>query len=145
MAAHDLLGKSGDGNLVLLAGPDWGRMLDLVESSGLRYTRAAGLTDAENVAALKEEIADRNETVVALALMPEVEGRLDRSSFGRNLISLAYGADRIVYAGPRAAILIWPEPKGTQRTVRDGNVVVRQNITTVAAGESIVGIKADRL
>lgn len=144
MAAHDLLGKVSDGNLVLLAGPDFTRILTLVEASGMDYRNVVDLSD-EQVDDLKAIAADRMRSVALVASMPEIEGRLDRSSFDPRLLHAAYAADRVIYAGPRAAVLIWPEAKGTQRTIRNGNTVVRQTIGTVGPGESIVGITADRL
>lgn len=145
MAAHHLLGKANDGNLVLLAGPDWPRILGLVEGSGLRYVKASGLAEVEEVAELKKEIADKNQTIVVIASMPEVEGRLDRSTFERNLINLAYAADRVIYAGHRAAILVWPEAKGTRRALKGGHLVVIHQSDTVAAGETVTGLTVDSL
>lgn len=145
MAAHHLLGGENDGNLVLLAGPDYARILDLVLASGLRYKKAEGLASKADIAPLKEDISRTGQSVVVIASMPEVEGRLDRFSFERNLIDLAFAADRVVYAGKRAAVLIWPEAQGTRRSLVGGHMSVTQHLDVVGKGQTVVGMQADSL
>lgn len=142
MAAHHLLGRVADGNLILMAGPDHQRMMALAESAGMAVLAPRNVSDIE---ALKMRIDLSHESVVVIASMPEIEGRLDRSAFERNLIDLAYAADRVVYAGTQGAVLVWPQVEESRVTLRNGRITVHQKLDVVAAGETVVGLTMDSL
>lgn len=142
MSAHHLLGKSNEGNLILVAGPDHRRMYGMAEAAGISVLDPRNVTDIES---LKTRISLSRESVAVVASMPEIEGTLDRSAFDRRLIDLAYAADRVVYAGLLGAVLVWPQHPDTRTTVRNGRVSVHQNLDVVAAGETVVGLTVDRL
>lgn len=142
MAAHHLLGKANEGNLILMAGPDYRRMMTLAEAAGMATLTPRHVTDIES---LKLRVELSRESVVVIASMPEVEGRLDRSAFERNLIDLAYAADRVVYAGTQGAVLVWPQSEETRTTLRNGRVTVHQKLDVVSEGETVVGLTVDRL
>ena len=145
LAAYHLLGRLQDGNLILLAGPDYIRVRELASTSGIPVLTAAELPYPEDVEDLKGRIARTGESVLVIASMCEVEGRLDRSAFERPLIDLAYGADRVVYAGFNGAVLVHPVARGTRMTATGGSLRVQQDLETVAAGETVVGLTVDRL
>jgi hypothetical protein len=146
LAAHHLLGRTEDSNLILLAGPDYARMRQLIGSSGIPWKEVHEVgNDHDDVERLREQVARRRESLIIIASMHEVEGRLDRSAFERRLTHFAYGADRVIYAGLNGAALVWPVRAGTRMEVVSGNLRVHQSIDVVAAGETVVGLTVDRL
>lgn len=145
VAAYRLLGRLEDGNLILLAGPDYNRVRELASSSGIPAVEATSVTTPEDVESLKDEVAQKGRSILVTASMYEVEGRLDRSAFERRLTDLAYSADRVVYAGLNGVAVIHPVTRGTMMAVTDGNLRVHQELGVVSAGETVVGLTVDRL
>lgn len=145
VAAHHLLGRIEDASLVLLAGPDYLRILGLARLSGIPVVEAVSVPNLEDVEDLKTRIAQTGESQLVIASMHEIEGRLDRSSFERRLIDLAYSADRVVYAGLNGAAIIHPVAPGTRMQVIGGNLRVTQHLDLVEAGASATGLTVDRL
>jgi hypothetical protein len=130
VAAHHLLGNPGDGSLILLAGPDYARTKSIAVESGMSFQELREVVDP---ALLRAEIAHTGRSVVVIASMYEVEGRLDRSAFDGRLTELAYEADRVVYAGTQGAALVWPEAPDTERRVNGGYIQVIKRLDVVAS------------
>lgn len=145
VAAHRLLGRLEDGNLIFLAGPDYRRVCELASASGIPSVEATSVVSPEDVEALRDRVIRRGQSVLVTASMHEVEGRLDRSAFERRLTDLAYAADRVIYAGLNGAAVVHPVATGTTMSVIGGNLRVRQELDVVAAGETVVGLTVDRL
>lgn len=142
VAAHHLLGKPGDGNLILLAGPNYERMTQLVSDSGIASMR---FSEVNGLDALKTRVDLSRTSVIVIAPLHEVEGLLDRSAFDGRLTDLAYSADRVVYAGSNGAVLVHPASPGTTMEVRGGRLAVRQRLDEVEAGHTVTGLTVDRL
>lgn len=145
VSAYHLLGRVEDGNLILLAGPDYLRILRLARLSGIPVVEAVSVPDLKDVDGLKARIAQTGESQLVIASMHEIEGRLDRSSFDRRLIDLAYSADRVVYAGLNGAAIIHPVDPGTRMRVVGGNLRVTQQLEEVTAGAPSAGLTVERL
>lgn len=144
VAPYHLLGDASQPALVLMAGPDYSRIREIVSKAGIAFDMRHFSSDVD-VDALKAEVAREGRPIVIFASMAEVEGRLDRSAFDGRLTDLAYAADRIVYVGTAGAALVHPTTPGTRQEVRHGNLTVIQKLDVVAAGETVVGLTADRL
>lgn len=145
VSAHHLLGKPNDGELVLLVGPNGDRLRDMATKSKipLKDTRANASNESD-VEMLRGIVDMSGMSALVIRCVPEVEGILDRSSFHPHH-ELAFAADRIVYAGPDGAILVWPQRDGTSMRIDGGRLQVRQKIDVVAEGEKVVGLVADRI
>lgn len=130
VAAHHLLGTAGEKSLVLLAGPDYDRIKQLVRSAGINFLEWHEVVSTD---LLRAQITQTDTSVVVIASLYEVEGRLDRSAFDGRLTDLAYEADRVVYAGSHGAALVWPEAEDSERRVNGGYIQVIQKSSAVAA------------
>lgn len=130
VAAHHLLGTPGEKSLVLLAGPDYAQIKRLVSAAGINFREWHEVVSIE---LLRAQITQTDTSVVVIASMYEVEGRLDRSAFDGRLTDLAYEADRVVYAGSHGAALVWPEGADTERRVHGGHIRVIQRPHAVAS------------
>lgn len=144
VAPYHLLGDASQPALILMAGPDYSRIREIVSKAGIAFDVRHFSGDVD-VDALKAEVAREGRPIVVFASMAEVEGRLDRSAFDGRLTDLAYAADRIVYVGTTGAALVHPIASGTRQEVRHGNLTVIQKLDVVAADETVVGLTADRL
>lgn len=133
VAAHHLLGRSGDGQMILLVGPDYSRMQQMAAQAGIE-TREVGRTQNLNTEIPRAEVTTSGRSLVFLASVPEVEGRLDRSSFGPRLTDLAYEADRVVYAGTDGAVMVHPLPAGDWMEIRGGAIRTHKVLDVVADG-----------
>lgn len=133
VAAHHLLGRSGDGQMILLVGPDYSRMQQMAAQAGIE-TREVGRTQNLNTEIPRAEVTTSGRSLVFLASVPEVEGRLDRSSFGPRLTDMAYEADRVVYAGTDGAVMVHPLPAGDWMEVRGGVIRTHKALDMVADG-----------
>lgn len=133
VAAHHLLGRSGDGQMILLVGPDYSRMQQMAAQAGIE-TREVGRTQNLNTEIPRAEVTTSGRSLVFLASVPEVEGRLDRSSFGPRLTDLAYEADRVVYAGTDGAVMVHPLPAGDWMEIRGGAIGTHKVLDVVADG-----------
>ncbi|AXH66362.1 hypothetical protein SEA_SATIS_213 [Streptomyces phage Satis] len=143
-APYHLLGDSRRAALILVAGPNYRRIQEIVTKVGIVFDMRHYSSDVD-VSALKDEIAREGRPIVVFASMAEVEGRLDRSAFDGRLTDLAYAADRIVYVGVTGAALVHPATPGTRQEIRNGNLTVIQHLDVVAAGETVVGLTVDSL
>lgn len=146
VSAHHLLGRANSGELVFLVGPDASRMRELAGKSGIpvkdTMAHAASESDIEMLRGITEM---SGMSALVIRCIPEVEGILDRSAFHPHH-EIAFAADRVVYAGPQGAVLVWPQREGTTvRVSRDGGLQVRQKLDVVASGETVVGLTADRI
>jgi hypothetical protein len=121
VAAHHLLGKSGEGNLILMAGPDYARIKQIVTTAGMPFQEWHEVVGVE---LLRAEVTRSGRSLVVIASMYEVEGRLDRSAFDGRLTDLAYEADMVVYAGRYGVALAWPEAPDSERRVNGGHIQV---------------------
>lgn len=144
VAPYHLLGDATQPALILLAGPDYARIREIVTKAGIAFDMRHFSSDVD-VDALKAEVAREGKPVVVFASMAEVEGRLDRSAFDGRLTDLAYAADRVVYVGTTGAALVHPCSPGTRQEIRNGHLTVIQELDVVAAGETVVGLTVDRL
>jgi hypothetical protein len=133
VAAHHLLGRSGDGQMILLVGPDYLRMQQMAAQAGIE-TREVGRTENLNAEIIRAEVVTSGRSLVFMASVPEVEGRLDRSSFGPRLTDLAYEADRVVYAGADGAVMVHPLPAGDWMDVLGGVIRMHKALDIVADG-----------
>lgn len=136
LAAHHLLGTVDEGNLILLAGPDYPRVLQLVRASGIPYVEAHETGDPE---VMRERARLRSESLVVIASIHEIEGPLNRWAFdsSRCLVNLAYAADRIVYAGLNGVAQAWPEKTDVRATVESGTLKVLQELASAGGGVSL--------
>lgn len=139
---HRLLGEADDGELILLVGPEYGRMQQSAAEAGIEVREA---NQVQDIRTLKAGVAISGRSLALVACTTEVEGPLDRNAFGAPLAGLAYEVDRIIYFGSGGTVLIHPSPRGTRREIRNGNLCVFQKLDTVGPGEKIVGIQADRI
>lgn len=144
VAPYHLLGDATKAELILLAGPDYERIKEIVRQVSYVFDMRPYSYDV-SAEALKDEIARNGNPIVILSSMTEVEGRLDRSAFDGRLTDLAYAADRIVYVGMTGAALVHPTSPGTTMSVRNGHLQVHQSLDVVASGETVVGLTVDRL
>lgn len=134
VAAHHLLGRSGDGQMILLVGPDYSRMQQMAAQAGIE-TREVGCMQQNLSAEIpRAEVTTSGRSLVFLASVPEVEGRLDRSSFGPRLTDLAYEADRVVYAGTDGAVMVHPLPAGDWMEIQGGVIRTHKALDMVADG-----------
>lgn len=146
VSAHHLLGKPGDGEIVFLVGPDGDRLRELANRSQIPLKDTQTNASTENdVEMLRGIVEMSGMSALIIRCVPEVEGILDRSAFHPHH-ELAYAADRVVYAGPQGAVLVWPQREGTTiRVGRNGSFQIRQRLDVVAEGEKVVGMTADRI
>jgi hypothetical protein len=144
VAPYHLLGDASRPALILMAGPDYARIREIVSKAAIAFDMRHFSADVD-VDALKAETVREDRPIVVFASMPEVEGRLDRSAFDGRLTNLSYAADRIVYVGTTGAALVHPITPGTRQEVRNGHLTVIQQLDVVAAGETVVGLTVDRL
>lgn len=140
--AHRLLGRADGGELILLVGPEYGRMQQSAAEAGIEAREANRVQDVQT---LKAGLIISGRSLALIASAPEVEGPLDRSAFGANLTNLAYDADRVVYFGSGGSVVVHPMDKGTRKEIRNGRLCVRQALDTVGPGETVIGIQADRI
>jgi hypothetical protein len=131
-----ILGRPDRGELILMVGPAYTRMKMTAEGAGFETRDASGVTDPEE---LRAGLAASGKSLVVLASAPEVEGRLDRAAFGP-LVNLAYAANRVVYGGTQANVVLHPVSPGTEMTINNGTLSVRHYIKTVGEGEEHVGL-----
>lgn len=134
-AAHPLLGRSDKGELTLLVGPDYGLMQQLAAEAGIEV-REAG--QVQNVHMIKAGLAITKGSLALIASTPEVEGILDRASFGPALSDLAFEADRVIYGGQSGAILVHPRYPGTSLRIQDGELKIRQEIDALDSGGGVI-------
>jgi hypothetical protein len=113
---HGLIGSPDGGQLVLLVGPAYQRMIQTAADAGIPMQDARYVRDH---AALKAMAATSGRTEVLLASVSEVEGILDRSAFGP-YTELAYLADRVIYGGMQDDVPVWPLEAGLGLEVRGG-------------------------
>ena len=113
---HGLIGPPDGGQLVLLVGPAYERMLQTAAGTGIPVQCAGYVRD---YAALKAVTATSGRTVIVLASVSEVEGILDRSAFGPHT-EVAYLADRVIYGGMQGDVPVWPLESGLGLEVRGG-------------------------
>jgi hypothetical protein len=119
-----LLGSASDGELILLAGPDYPRMIDMIQVSGMAHIDPRGV----DIEVLRARVDMSGESLVAISSMPEIEGALDRSAFDRRLIDIAYAADRVVYCGMGGGVLMWPNRTGARMYLSGGRLSVVQPV-----------------
>jgi hypothetical protein len=132
-SAHHLLGRPNEGNLILLVGPSYERVQETAKKAGIA-TRDA--FRAGNVDALAKTAAAYSASLALIAVVAEVEGLLDRTSFGSRLTDLAYTVDRVVYCGTQGAALVHPRRPHTRMEVRGGIILVHQKINVIKMGEA---------
>lgn len=144
VAPYHLLGDGRQPELILLAGPNYQRIQEIIRKVSFAFDMRPYTYDM-TPEGLKAEAVRRGEPIVVVSSLPEVEGRLDKSAFDGRLTDLAYAADRIVYVGMTGAALVHPIAPGTRQEIRHGNLTVIQKLDVVAAGETVVGLTADRL
>jgi len=132
VAPYHLLGDATRPALILLAGPDYSRIREIISIAGIAFDMRPFSSDVD-VDALKAEVAREGSAIVVFVSMPEVEGRLDRSAFDGRLVDLAYAADRVIYVGTTGAALVHPAADGIRQEVRNGNLVVIAALDVVAA------------
>lgn len=118
--AHNLLGRPDAGELILLAGPSYEHMLRMTADAGMPVQDIHYVLSIE---ALKESARKSGRSEVLLGSLSEVEGILDRSAFD-TYTEAAYLADRVVYAGTTADVLVWPLPTGSRLEVRGGKATM---------------------
>lgn len=126
--AHLLLGNAATGELILLVGPEYGRLQQLAADAGIEVREASQVGD---VRMLKAGLALSGRSLALIASIPEVEGLLDRASFGRDLSELAFQADRVVYGGSDGTVLVHPRYPGTRMEVTQGTVRFSQTLNTI--------------
>lgn len=139
LAPHHLLGDVREPELILLAGPNYERIKEIIRQVSILFDMRPYTYDM-TPEGLKAEIARTGDSIAIVSSMPEVEGHLDRSAFDGRLTDLAYGADRVVYVGMNAAALVHPVTPGTRQQVRNGILTVTQRLDVVAAGRPVVGL-----
>lgn len=144
VAPYHLLGDGRQPELILLAGPNYQRIQEIIRKVSFAFDMRPYTYDM-TPEGLKAEAVRRGEPIVVVSSLPEVEGRLDKSAFDGRLTDLAYAADRIVYVGMTGAALVHPIAPGTRQEIRHGNLTVIQQLDVVAAGETVVGLTVDRL
>lgn len=137
-----MLGRAGAGELILFVGPNYERMQMRASLTGFETRRASRTEDTQ---ALKARIAASGRSLILLASAAEVEGPLDRTAFGPDLVHLVYDADRVVYFGIESSVVVHPLPSHTRMEVRHGVLLVRQEATVVHAGQEMVGLTLDSL
>lgn len=140
--AHRLLGRADRGELILLIGPEYGRMQQSAAEAGIEVREANRVQDIQT---LKAGLAISGRSLALIASTPEVEGALDRSAFGASLTGLAYDVDRIVYFGSGGSVIVHPMDKGTRMEIHQGRLRVHQKLDMVGPGETVVGLKVDRI
>ncbi|MFE0472365.1 hypothetical protein ACFW2V_12160 [Streptomyces sp. NPDC058947] len=136
-AVDKTLAQPGASELVLFVGPNYEQMQARADMAGFETRRASRTEDAQ---ALKARIAASGRSLILLASAPEVEGRLDRSSFGPDLVHLVYDADRVVYFGIESSVVIHPLPSRTRLEVRHGALRIHQEAAVVHPGRDMVGL-----
>lgn len=144
VSPHHLLGDAQKPDLILLAGPNYGRIREIIGKASFAFDMRPYTYDM-TPEGLKAEAVRKGEPIVVTSSLPEVEGRLDRSAFDGRLTDLAYAADRVIYVGMTGAALVYPIAPGTRQEIRNGNLIVQQRLDVVAAGERVVGLTVDRL
>lgn len=144
VAPYHLLGDGREPELILLAGPNYQRIQEIIRKVSFAFDMRPYTYDM-TPEGLKAEAVRRGEPIVIVSSLPEVEGRLDKSAFDGRLTDLAYAADRIVYVGMTGAALVHPITPGTRQEIRNGNLTVTQRLDVVAAGETITALTVDRL
>lgn len=142
VVAQYLLGRPDKGELILLVGPEYGRMQQMAAEVGIEVREAHRVRDVE---ALKANTALTGRSLVLIASVPEVEGILDRASFGPGLSDLAYEADRVIYGGSEGVVVVHPVAQGTAMKVLGGRLCIQQHLGTVESGETIVELAVNRL
>jgi len=124
--AHLLLGKADQGELILLIGPDYGRMQQSAAEAGIETRDANRVRDLDLI---KKSLAASGRSLALTASTPEVEGILDRSSFPGDLARIAYDyADRVIYFGTLGAVLLHPSSRGVYMRLQHGRLQVRPEI-----------------
>lgn len=144
VAPHHLLGDAREPELILLAGPNYSRIQEIIRKTSFAFDMRPYTYDM-TPEGLKAEAVRKGEPIVIISSLPEVEGRLDRSAFDGRLTDLAYAADRVIYVGMTGAALVHPIAPGTRQEIRNGHLVVSQRIDVVPAGQKVVGLTVDRL
>lgn len=103
--ARRLLGEASGGMLILMIGPDYGRMQQAAAEVGIPVREAGQVRDVQP---LKREAAISGRSLALIASTPEVEDPLECNFLGSFLASLAYNSDRVVYFGPGVPAVIHP-------------------------------------
>lgn len=140
--AHFLLGMAEPGELILMVGPEYGRMQQKAAEAGIEVREASKVQDVQT---LKAGLAITGRSLALIASTPEVEGVLDRSAFGPNLTDLVYSVDRVVYFGASSNVLVHPTKPGTRLEMHGGALRVHQHLDFVAPREAVVGLTVDRI
>lgn len=141
-AAKLLLGRPDKGEVILLVGPAYGRMQQMAAEAGIEVREAAKVQD---VLALRENAALTGRSIALIASAPEVDGLLDRASFGPVSARLAYEVDRVVYGGTVTATLVHPVPRGTAMRVNGGHVSFRRTFEEIGPDPTVVGARVGGL
>lgn len=131
VAPYHLLGDAREPELILLAGPNYPRIKEIINQISFAFSVRPYTYDM-TPEGLKAEAARMEAPIVIVSSLPEIEGRLDRSAFDGRLVDLAYGADRVVYVGMTGAALVHPIAPGLRQEVRGGNLVVIKALDVVA-------------
>lgn len=131
VGAHHLLGRANEGKLILLVGPEYGRMQQMAALSGIE---ARDISRIANLEMLKAGVLLSGRSLAVIASAPEVEGNLDRTAFGSRLTALAYSADKVIYCGTQGGVLVHPQHPSTRMSVRQGKVTVTQTVNVVRTG-----------
>lgn len=120
--ARRLMGPGNAGNLILMVGPESGRMQQSAALTGIPVRDARKIRD---IRVLAEKVRERGLSLALIAVTPEVEGVLHRDAFGAKLHRTAHEVHRVVYYGIQGSVLVHPHPRGVLIEVRHGVIRVR--------------------
>lgn len=127
--ARLMLGRPDKGDLILLAGPAHDAMKQLAASAGIEVRE---LRPEQGIWDLKAAVARQGRSLALIARIPEIDGLLDRSAFGRDLSDLAHRVDRVLYGGTTGTVLVHPLPRGTRMCLTDGVLHMRHRMDAPA-------------
>ena len=139
IVAQYLLGRPDKGELILFVGPEYGRMQQMAAEVGIEVREALRVRDIQM---LKAGTALSGKSLILIASVPEVDGILDRASFGPSLSELAYEVDRVIYGGSGGLVVVHPVAPGTAMQIIGGAFRMQQHISTVTDG--MAGLATER-
>jgi hypothetical protein len=140
--ARRLMGSANEGKLILMVGPASSLMRQMATLTGIPVRDAGAVKDPKNLA----RSVRRNGTSLALlSVAHEIEGPLNRYSFGKRLQGVVQVADKVIYCGIQGGVLVHPTPPGVYMEVRRGVIRIRRQMPVMRPGATTVGPAVDTL